>query len=673
MLLTQSLMNSLSYPKKMALIGIVFLIPIFLATSFLIYKDNGVLNQAAQEIQGVTFIRAVRMLYQHLPEHRGMTNAYLHGRHDYHGKILQKREAILADIAAIDRLDQQWGTQFKTHEQWQAIKQRWQQLEQIAFSQTASHIFRQHTELIAQVYALIEQISINAKLMTDPALDTTFIINALIDKLPLLTEQLGQARGMGSGIAAAKTISVSQRISLGAKIANIRSYSATIDHALRQAVAINPALGAQIEPLQAKRRKIMAQFLNTVDSALLQTEFVTIDATRFFELGTQAIAVNYALFDTLLPVLEKLLQQRMTHYTFERNTILVIIMAALLVALLLFIGFYRSTLASIAHLVHATQKVANGDMTVNIHSTTSDEMGQIATALNQMVQHLNEMIQKLGNNASVLASASEELSATNVQVADNSQSQQAQTQQISASMNQLAETVQDITSHASTLASEASHTNEETHKSSSVINQTIESITTLAQGVGQAATVIHGLQEKSNEIGSVLNVIKSVAEQTNLLALNAAIEAARAGDHGRGFAVVADEVRTLANRTQESAEQIQEMVDNLQHHTQQAVTVMNKEQQNAEDVSQQTQAATESLQQIVNSITKISSMSAEMATIAQTQERVSQSINQNVDQVSQLSEHNAQGVQQMAAASDELAKLAAELEKIIQFFKVTIR
>jgi methyl-accepting chemotaxis protein len=182
---------------------------------------------------------------------------------------------------------------------------------------------------------------------------------------------------------------------------------------------------------------------------------------------------------------------------------------------------------------------------------------------------------------------------------------------------------------------------------------------------------VASLETSSKEIGSILNVIKEVAEQTNLLALNAAIEAARAGEHGRGFAVVADEVRSLANRTQQSAEQIQQMVNTLQQNTREATTVMSREKQKAEEVSVHTQEATASIQKIVESMNKIGDMSTQVATAAEEQGAVSEEISRNVTTVADFSNSNMSTTKQVSEASAHLATLAVDLEHIVRLFKVT--
>lgn len=670
MLFTESLMNKLTFPKKMVLIAFVFLIPIIISSYLLFTELSTGIHNAERERQGMSYIASVRQLYQHLPQHRGMTNAFRNGNSSFKSKIMSKREAIIADIAAIDTVNSQLGTKFESDYLWTEIKQDWERVQAGSFNLPSDHVFDQHSQLIAKVYSLFELISNNSGLVLDPTLNTSFIIDSLIYKLPLVTENLGQARGLGSGIASSGQITIENRIALGTILANINSNARSVAQNLDITLLKNPELKESLTELIIAQDTTMEKFINVLNNDLLLSNFISSDPTMIFNLGTSTIKANYQLYDSLLPALDTLFQERIATYNSKRIILSSVIVITLIVALSLFLGFYSSIMKAINNLVNATSKISSGDLTVKVVSSTDDETSKIVNALNKMTSHLNSTIVQLISNASSLTLAAGELFNTSTQVATNSHQQQSQTEQISQAMSEMSNTVQEIATNAELLASEVTNASYETDNSNKVINTTITSINTLANGVGEAASVIHNLQGNSNDIGSVLGVIKGIAEQTNLLALNASIEAARAGEHGRGFAVVADEVRTLANRTQESAEQIQTMVDRLQHHTKQAVEVMNNEKKQAESMSQNTEDATSSIQNIIDSISKISDMSLQVATAAEEQSAVSNEINLNVNSVSSLSSENTKGTDEIASSSNDLAKLAAQLENIVQYFKV---
>tara|TARA_R110002050_G_scaffold9504_2_gene33451 strand:+ start:27237 stop:29249 length:2013 start_codon:yes stop_codon:yes gene_type:complete len=664
------LMNQLTYPKKMLVISAVFLVPIILLISLVLSQLSSGISVTEKEARGLEYIKTVRQLYQHIPQHRGITNAYLNGASDFKSKIMQQRQVIIADIAAIDVIDNQLGDEFGTHERWSEIKQAWQQLESQENNISAKRIFEQHTQLVARIYELFEHVSNQSGLVLDPALNTSFIMDTIVYRLPDITEKLGQSRGLGAGIAASGISTGEQRIKLGTLLADIESNARAIDYGMQIALKENPSLVNELRPLLDVAQSTTNDFINKVTSELLMTEFINSESSVIFATGTEAIKANYQVYDTLVPVLDALFQVRIAGYAQDRTTILIIVLLTLTIAIYLFMGFYQSVITAIVKLREATLKVSTGDLTVHVDCGTEDELKEIESSLNSMVQHLNITVKSLGSNASLLAAASEELSATTNQARTGAREQQSQTDQVAIAMNEMTSTVREIARNAELVAAESQHADREAKEGGSIITTTIGSITNLSNDVGEAAKVIFELEKNSNDIGTVLDVIKSIAEQTNLLALNAAIEAARAGEHGRGFAVVADEVRTLASRTQQSTEQIQKMVASLQSHTHKAVQAIDSDAKNAMKMAETTGGATLSLARIIESVTKISDLSFQVASASEEQSSVSEEINRNIVCIADLSVASLSGSDQIALGSDELAKLANELELIVGNFKV---
>jgi len=232
-------------------------------------------------------------------------------------------------------------------------------------------------------------------------------------------------------------------------------------------------------------------------------------------------------------------------------------------------------------------------------------------------------------------------------------------------MNQMTATVHEVAQNAQLAADSANQANTEVNTGQAVVNDAINAISKLVQQVETAADVIHILENDSIEIGSVLDVIRSIAEQTNLLALNAAIEAARAGEQGRGFAVVADEVRVLAQRTQISTEEIQTMIEKVQGGAQQAVEAMNQSRSQA-DVTRDTAAkAGEVLSSITRSVTNINDMNTLIASSSEEQNAVAEEINRNIVSISQGAESVAESATHTATTSDELRNVAEELKHVV--------
>lgn len=247
--------------------------------------------------------------------------------------------------------------------------------------------------------------------------------------------------------------------------------------------------------------------------------------------------------------------------------------------------------------------------------------------------------------------------------------QQSEISQVATAMNEMHATASEVARSASLAAEAAHHADQEAVVGRDVSLQTIEAIESLASAVEHATGVIESLAKDSEEIGSVLDVIKGIADQTNLLALNAAIEAARAGEAGRGFAVVADEVRTLALRTQKSTQEINDTVEHLQRGAAQAVEAMATGRTQARAGVEQTLKTTACLESIVKAISTINNMNVQIASAAEEQSAVSEEITRSVVAINDLTNETTDGALQTTEASQDVARLASALQEMLRQFK----
>ena len=315
-------------------------------------------------------------------------------------------------------------------------------------------------------------------------------------------------------------------------------------------------------------------------------------------------------------------------------------------------------------------RIAEGDLSNEVQSQRRDELGQLQRGMSQMTLNLRGLVGNISDNARQIASAAEELSAVTEQTRAGVNNQRDETEQVATAMNQMLATAQEVARHAEQASIAAGQANQQAELGDQVVTDAVAQIEHLAHEMARSSEAMLGLQRESQKIGSVLDVIKSVSQQTNLLALNAAIEAARAGEAGQGFAVVADEVRSLARRTQQSAEEIEELIGGLHRGTQQAADIMDYSRTLTDNSVGLTRNAGDALTEIARTVAIIQEMNPQIAAAAEEQSAVAEEINRSVLKVRDASEQTAAASEQTAAASIELARLGTDLQQCVGRFKI---
>lgn len=356
------------------------------------------------------------------------------------------------------------------------------------------------------------------------------------------------------------------------------------------------------------------------------------------------------------------------------NTMMLnIIVSALLTILALIICFFiiNELIGRVSSLTNVLSKVRHeNDLTVVSPHEGSSELGQISTSLNKTLGSFSDVIKDISSSSMTLSSAAEETAQT---CEYNSQSlfeQQNGIGLIATAIEELSATVKEVAENTQNTANSAKDADEKAKNGLGTVQKSYQSIEALANEIDGLAKQINNLHESSINITSVVDVIKSVAEQTNLLALNAAIEAARAGEQGRGFAVVADEVRTLAQRTQQSTEEIESFILSLQSDANSAFNVIEASQKKASEAVGNSKEVEGILEEITESVSDIFAMTDQIATAIEEQAVVTQDVAQNVVSVEEKSMETTTGATQIAETAKEQARLSISLQDLASTFKI---
>nr|WP_256829941.1 methyl-accepting chemotaxis protein [Pseudomonas sp. Pse1] len=353
------------------------------------------------------------------------------------------------------------------------------------------------------------------------------------------------------------------------------------------------------------------------------------------------------------------------------KTLLVAIGAGVLGLLLMWLTASGVTrpINSVANMLKAIAS-GDGDLTQRLNYTKQDELGELVSWFNRFLDKLQPTISQIKQSISDARGTADQSSAIARQTSEGMQVQFREIDQVATASNEMSATAHDVANSASNAASAAKGADQSARDGMAIIERSTRDISQLAEEVSKAVTEVEALAVNSEQIGSVLEVIRSIAEQTNLLALNAAIEAARAGESGRGFAVVADEVRNLAKRTQDSVEEIRLVIERIQTGTRGVVATMHSSQTQAHSNAGQIQQAVQALGKISEAVTVISDMNLQIASAAEQQSAVAEEVNRNVSAIRTVTETLTEQATESAQISSQLNSLATQQMKLMDQFRV---
>ena len=362
-------------------------------------------------------------------------------------------------------------------------------------------------------------------------------------------------------------------------------------------------------------------------------------------------------------------------YTPINNTSMQLVLMNMIVAILLIILGLWVALGVARPIIRASSMLSNiasgdADLTQQMQVDTQDEVGKLARSFNIFVNQLHSLITAIASNSRDVTHIAKNLTESSLSTQHNTEEQQQSVDMIATAMHEMGATVHEIARNANETANAAKQSATDTANSERIVQSSIEGINSLFEKMQSASCVIQTLAQDVGGISSVLEVIRGISEQTNLLALNAAIEAARAGEQGRGFAVVADEVRTLAQRTQESTEEINSMIHKLQGGAKDAVSAMDEGIETARSSVEEADKAGESLQNITNAIGIITDLSIQVATATEEQSSVVEELNSHILNIKNMSDNTANESKNVNIQCQNLNDSAAILNKMIGNFKL---
>ncbi|UUQ65099.1 methyl-accepting chemotaxis protein [Pseudomonas fuscovaginae UPB0736] len=348
----------------------------------------------------------------------------------------------------------------------------------------------------------------------------------------------------------------------------------------------------------------------------------------------------------------------------------VFIVLAISASLFLALLYTRSLTLPLGEALRAAERIAANDLSKPINADGSDETARMIAALAAMQTNLRNALTLIGDSSTQLAATSEEMHAVTESASRTIQRQGNEIEMAATAVNEMSAAVEEVASNAASTSQLTSQSSSAAIAGRTQVEETVAAINQMVSSVQMTSTEVQALANMATDISKVLDVIRAIAEQTNLLALNAAIEAARAGEAGRGFAVVADEVRALAHRTQQSTQEIEQMVGSIQSGTSNAVSSMSQTSTQAQKTLEMAHGAGKVLVNITDSLGQINERNLMIATAAEEQAQVAREVDQNLVSIRDLSSETSEGSSQTAIATAELSGLAANLNRLTRQFQL---
>ena len=638
-----SFLDRLLLWHKFMILSVVGIIVTAIPATLYLNESSKKLAAIQTETHARTPLATILKTIQTTQQHRGLSALMLGGVKEAEGKREEKQREADQNYEAMSALVKATGN--KTIDAaWDAARRDWESLRNNVGSRSLSvpQSYQAHTALVPKLLLVNDLVADHYGLNLDPDLDTYQLIQSMYYQLPYLAEEMGKMRAKGAGLLATKSATPEDRLEISAIVARVSDRLQQTLNQYNKAANVSRRMGDKIGPSMKEMNDLAMQAMQLATDKIAKADPLEFSGSEYVKLTTQAIDAQYAANAVATKELNAILDEKIAELQMARGMMLVSIMALIALAGAILYVIARSVTRPLTNAMVIAERVASGDLTMDIHADGQSETARLLASLKLMNDNLKRIVTDVHTSVETIGSASNDIASGNADLSSRTESQASSLEETASSMEEITATVRQNADNAKQANQLAGYASEVALKGGQVVSEVVDTM--------------GAINDSSRKIVDIISVIDGIAFQTNILALNAAVEAARAGEQGRGFAVVAAEVRNLAQRSAAAAKEIK--------------TLINDSVEKVDAGNRLVSQAGSSMDDIVSSVQRVTSIISDIVMASQEQAAGINQVNDAITHLDETTQQNSALVEEAAAAAESLNEQVQRLIQTMSVFKL---